>query len=142
MPMEADPTTADGNGDWGRQLLAEGRLADAAHAFETAKKLDPLNPERYFDLAEVIVRIADEESPYFRDKLWAQAQAVVERGGQLDRQSPRGVALYERILQARIDDRALTEPAPEPERPPRFWRRGRPRTGQPSADGDPKAQER
>lgn len=109
MESEYDMTSAEGNRLWAERLAAEGKLEMAIEAMRTAAALDPLNAARQFDHAELLIRFARTQSPYFRGKLWARARTATEHGQALEPTSAVGPVLYETILLAELEDKTATE---------------------------------
>lgn len=109
MESDLDMTSAEGNRQWALKLAYQGKIEMAAEAMRTAAALDPLNADRRFDYAKLLVRLAETQSPYFRDQTWAAARRAAEHGQRLHPESEVGPAIYETILRAELADAEVTK---------------------------------
>jgi hypothetical protein len=109
MTFPADHTSSEGHRTLANRLAEEGKIEAAIEAMKTAANLDPLNADRLFDHAALLIQLAKAQSPYFRGATWGQALRSVERGMVLDPTSEIGPQLIEAIRHHQASDEAATE---------------------------------
>jgi regulator of sirC expression with transglutaminase-like and TPR domain len=109
MTFAADHTSSEGHRALANRLAEDGKIEAAIEAMKTAADLDPLNADRLFDHAALLIQLAKTQSPYFRGATWGQALRSVERGMLLDPTSEVGPQLIGAIRQHQASDEAATE---------------------------------
>lgn len=109
MTFAADHISSEGHRTLANRLAEEGKIEVAIEAMKTSADLDPLNAERLFDHAALLIQLAKTQSPYFRGATWGQALRSVERGMVLDPTSEIGPQLIEAIRHHQASDEAATE---------------------------------
>ena len=109
MTFAADHTSSEGHRALASRKTEDGEIKAAIEAMKTAAALDPLNSDRLFDHATLLMQLAKTQSPYFRGSTWGQALRSVERGMLLDPTSEVAPELIAAIRHHQASDESATE---------------------------------